>query len=198
MVTLSIIALLVIIYWGINYYFNRPLTEEEKYVQAIEFFRHNRNTLLEKRISENDSTNALQIYYYPPNPKFRFFSKLYYYKFPIEEWVTKSLGKKILLKKIGYFKINYNGKEYKLQAYSYNLFRFRIYFTDLTTGVTTSKLNRYLEFKINDNKDYVYDIDFNFAYFTERIFINSESVPLVKDNKLDFAVEAGERFKIKE
>lgn len=198
LVILIALTLIALLYWGINYFYNKPLSEEEKYIQAVEYFRKNKEIMFAKRSGFEDSLSSFKIYYYPINPKFRFFSKLYLYDKPIDEWVSKSQGKKILLQKIGYFKINYNGKEYKLETYIFNLFRFRVFFTDLTTGVTTSKFNRFLEFYYHEDKDFVYDVDFNFAYFSERVFYNSASIPLIKENKLDFAVEAGERFKIEE
>jgi uncharacterized protein (DUF1684 family) len=179
-----------------------------KYEQAVEFLR---NEFSERISRENfDEVNTDLTYgkerpaFYPPNEKFRFISKIYFFSKPDTYYVNKTKGGKVQKVRVGYVKINYNGKEYRLIVNSYVENNYIIYFRDLTNGKTTFELGRFIRLNNDGGKylgnpeDFEYEIDFNFAYFLNRYNIKNNSLPIYEDNKLDFAVEAGERFNIKE
>ncbi|HPN36809.1 MAG TPA: DUF1684 domain-containing protein [Melioribacteraceae bacterium] len=182
--------------WVIFKMTDDKLSDEEVYINAVEYLRSARDSGKIRNESENSDLPE----YFPVNPEFRFKSKFYLVDTPDTVIITKSLGGKEERIKIGYVVINYKGKDYKLYIYSSFAGQkvFYIFFKDLTTGVTTEDTGRYIEIKKLDIDDFLYDIDFNFAYFSSRFNPDSKSILIFDENKLDFAVEAGERIKIKE
>ncbi len=204
----TFIVVSIITTWVVLQSTNSKLDEKTRYIEAVEFLRKNfilsQRQKMEKSKSVNVDTIPLPVFY-PPNQEYRFQSRVYLYSKPDTFTIKKTKGGNFKYIINGYVKFNYKGKEYKLNVSPYNDSEYIIWFRDLTNGETTYSLGRYL--MLNNDKvrgfefkeDFEYDIDFNFAYFlTWRFGRENSSMPIFNYNKLDFAVEAGERFKIKE
>ena len=106
--------------------------------------------------------------------------------------------------KYGYFILNYDGKDYRLNVYKFTSSdpkRFELYknylsvwFTDQTTGKETYHVGRYVEVgEENANPDFLYTINLNNAYnpYCSYSSIYSCAIPRREDH-LDFSVKAGE------
>lgn len=204
----AFIVVSIITTWVVLQSTNSKLDEKTRYIEAVEYYRNGFIQFQKQGIigknSVNPDTISLPVFY-PVNEEYRFKSKIYFFSEPDTVTFKKTKGGQFTTTMLGYVKINYKEKEYKLNVSPYNDSEYIIWFRDLTNGETTYSLGRYL--MLNNDKvrgfefkeDFEYDIDFNFAYFlTWRFGRENSSMPIFNYNKLDFAVEAGERFKIKE
>jgi len=136
--------------------------------------------------------------YYEPSSEFIFKSKLYINakQDTIKIFGTRGEERKAIIE--GYVLLKYKGKDYKLnihksfspQGQSYH----NIWFTDRTTGKETYPVGRYLDFELNADPDYVYEIDFNRAYNPYCAYSDLFTCPIpTKDDYLDFEIKAGEK-----
>lgn len=204
----AVIIFLVI--WEIKSFTEKSLPEEENYKRAIEFFRKDKEEEIKAilgKINQN-AENGFPIsgevkefresYYFPISKKFVFKSKLYLYEEKQNKTFRLTNGKLSNSVCIGYFKIIFNNKEYNLSCLLSRGKDSFIAFRDLTNGKTTPKSGRYIKINITDDPDLIYNIDFNLAFFFDKLNFGNESIEIVNDNILDFAVNAGERLKIQE
>ncbi len=175
---------------------------EKAYIKKIENYRKEKNLVMMTDPSspfnrpEEIKFHALK--YFPVNPNYLFHSKLFDY--PVKDSV-KIYGTKGELRKAvryGYLKIKIKDKTYKLNVYK-NLPKkgspyFSIWFTDKTTGNETYGVGRYLEFKKENDPDYIYTIDFNLSFNPYCAYNPAYScaVPLREDH-LDVVIKAGEK-----
>lgn len=71
---------------------------------------------------------------------------------------------------------------------------YSIWFTDKTTNAESYGVGRYIDFELNDNPDFVYTIDFNYAYNPYCAYSSEYSCAIpTKEDYIDIAIEAGEK-----
>jgi uncharacterized protein len=138
------------------------------------------------------------IKYYQPTSEFIFKSKLYRNEKQdtIKIMGTRGEERKAIIE--GYVLLNYKAKDYKLNIYksfgqqgqSY----YSIWFTDKTTGKETYPVGRYIDFELNNDPEFIYEIDFNRAYNPYCAYSDLFTCPIpTKDDYLDFEIKAGEK-----
>lgn len=136
--------------------------------------------------------------YYEPTAEFVFKSKLY--KNNSQDTIlifgTRGEERKAIVE--GYVVLNYKEIDHKLNIYksfgpqgqSY----YSIWFTDQTTGKETYSVGRYLDFKLNSDLEFIYEIDFNRAYNPYCAYSYLFTCPIpTKEDYLDFEIRAGEK-----
>lgn len=146
-----------------------------------------------------DSTVKFEpLKYYEPTSEFIFRSKLYrdIPQDTISIYGTRGEERKAIIE--GYVLLNYKGKDHKLNIYkSYGpqgQSYYSIWFTDKTTGKETYPVGRYLDFKLNNDPEFIYEIDFNRAYNPYCAYSDLFTCPIpTKDDYLDFEIKAGEK-----
>jgi len=172
------------------------------------------NSILNHR-NEKDSTMRVELHspfnrdttvefsplrYYNPDPVFLFKSKLFRYDPPDTVEVLGTKGETRQVIKEGFVKLDFKETGYRVNIYKG--FRFSangvayhsIWFTDKTTGDETYGVGRYLDFELNEDPDFVYEIDFNYAYNPYCSYSAKYSCPIPrKEDYLDFLIEAGEK-----
>jgi hypothetical protein len=167
--------------------------------EADSFFRYDPNSPFNK----DPEAHFEYIRWFPPNLKYYFRSMLFKYTDPqtVTVFGTKGEPRNELL--YGYFKIIYEGSEYRLNIYktppSGNNAKIppnylSVWFTDATTGKQTYGVGRYVEVGEEDpNPDHIYEINMNNAYnpYCAYSSLYSCAIP-PKENHFDFPVLAGE------
>ncbi len=146
-----------------------------------------------------DSTAKFQpLKYFDPTTEYIFKSKLLKSNETdtISIFGTRGEERKAIIE--GYVILNFDGKDHKLNIYksfgpqgqSYH----SIWFTDQTTGKETYTVGRYLDFTLNDDPEFIYEIDFNKAYNPYCAYSDLFTCPIpTKDDFLDFEIKAGEK-----
>lgn len=181
----------------------RVLTQEEKdYKKTIEHIRTQHDNYM--RNNPNSPFNAKgevefhPLNYYEPDMDFIFKSKLTEYdtKDTVVVQGTKGEEREMIL--YGYLTINYENETHKLKVYegrTPNGEKYHsIWFTDETTNDETYGVGRYLNFRLMNDPDNVYTIDFNAAYNPYCAYSSDYSCAIPrKEDHLNFAVEAGEK-----
>ena len=71
---------------------------------------------------------------------------------------------------------------------------YSIWFTDKTTNNESYGVGRYVDFELNNKPDFIYTVDFNYAYNPYCAYSSEFScaIPTKKDY-LEIAIEAGEK-----
>ncbi|MBA4407367.1 hypothetical protein C0389_08840 [bacterium] len=136
--------------------------------------------------------------YFDVDPDFVFKSKLFQYspKGTVTVFGTKGDERKMV--RYGYFMINYDKKDYKVNFYEGTTRGgdkyYTISFTDQTTNDETYGVGRYIEMELNSDPDHLYDIDFNLAFSPYCAYSPdySCSIPL-KEDYIPIAIRAGEK-----
>ncbi len=71
---------------------------------------------------------------------------------------------------------------------------YSIWFTDKTTNNESYGVGRYVDFELNKNVNFVYTVDFNYAYNPYCAYSSEYSCAIpTKEDYLDIAIEAGEK-----
>lgn len=177
-------------------------TLDELYVSKLQQERENKDWELtyDPYSPFNVDSNAVQepLKYFEPTSEFIFKSKLHRNEKPDTVMILGTRGEQRKAIIEGYVLLNYKGQEHKLNIYksfgpqgqSYH----SIWFTDKTTGKETYIVGRYLDFKLNPDPEYVYEIDFNRAYNPYCAYSDLFTCPIpTKDDYLDFEIRAGEK-----
>jgi len=175
---------------------------EEKYIQEVEQYRHEKDDYMRNNpVSpfNQDSTIKFEpLNYYPVDPAFVFKSELHEYaqKDTITVFGTKGEARKAV--RYGYVTFDYENKPYKVNVYKGTTSQgeeyYSIWFTDKTTGGETYGVGRYIDFDINPDSNYVYNIDFNLAYNPYCAYSARYSCAIpTKEDHLDLEVTAGEK-----
>lgn len=174
----------------------------EKYIDTIQKERTQKDSLME--FSDSSPFNYKKkvefhrLKYFDVDTSFIFKSK--FYPFPTADTLTiygtKGEARKTV--KIGYLNLNYRNNIYKLNVYKSDAgnekFNYSIWFTDKTTNNETYGVGRYLDFKLENDSNYVYTIDFNKAYNPYCSYSSGYSCAIpTKDDHLNFAIKAGEK-----
>ncbi|HMN24942.1 MAG: DUF1684 domain-containing protein [Ignavibacteriaceae bacterium] len=175
---------------------------DELYISKLQQERENKDWEMqydEYSPFKVDSTAKFQpLKYYEPSAEFIFKSKLFRtdQQDTISIFGTRGEERKAIIE--GYVLLNYEGEDHRLKVYksfgpqgqSYN----SIWFTDQTTGKETYPVGRYLDFKLNSDPEFIYEIDFNKAYNPYCAYSDLFTCPIpTKDDYLDFEIKAGEK-----
>ena len=71
---------------------------------------------------------------------------------------------------------------------------YSIWFTDKTTNDESYGVGRYVDFELNENPDFIYTVDFNYAFNPYCAYSSEYSCAIpTKEDYLDIAIEAGEK-----
>jgi uncharacterized protein (DUF1684 family) len=196
----ALIQILTLLFIGCNSNETKVVVDDE-YINSILDYRNEKDSLM--RFEEHSPFNRdttvefSALKYYKPDPAFLFKSKLSRYdsQDTVEILGTKGEIRQVI--KEGYVKLDFKEREYRVNVYkgfgSNGVAYHSIWFTDKTTGEETYGVGRYLDFEMNENPDFVYDIDFNFAYNPYCSYSAKYSCPIPREEDyLDFHIEAGE------
>ncbi|MGA7721076.1 MAG: DUF1684 domain-containing protein [Ignavibacteriaceae bacterium] len=176
--------------------------EQKKYILDIMNQRKDKDDFMKNNPESpfNQDKNAVfhPLRYYGVDPSLVFKSRLYRYniKDTIKIFGTKGDERKVV--RFGYVKFVYKNNFYKLNVYEgtskNGLIFYTIWFTDKTTGDETYGVGRYLDFDLNNDSNYVYNLDFNLAYspYCSYSVKYSCAIPS-KEDYIDLAIEAGEK-----
>ena len=192
-----IFSIVLLVSCGENY-----APEQKEYIASIEKQRQEKDEYMKNNPNSPFNFKGKVEYhplkYFDVNPKFIFKSKLFEYptKDTVTIFGTKGEERKVI--RFGYIKFEYDEKTYRLNVYQGNSKSgneyFMIWFTDLTTGNETYGVGRYLDFELNEDKDFVYTIDFNLAYNPYCAYNPDYTCAIPsKEDFLDLRIEAGEK-----
>ncbi len=193
---------LMIFLFGL-YSCGKNYTEEEKqYIEQVVNFRKEKDKYMKNNpASPFNFKRKVEFHplnYYDVNPEFIFKSKLYYFQYPDTVIIYGTKGEARSSVRIGFLELNKHNKKYKLNVYKTlaadSSDYYSIWFTDLTTGEETYGVGRYIDFDLNPDSNYIYTIDFNYAYNPYCAYSADYSCAIPsKEDHLDLAIEAGEK-----
>lgn len=158
----------------------------------------------ESPFTKDTSAHYNGIKWFPPDVQYYFQSKLHRYEHPETVVIFGTKGEERRQLKYGYFILDFDSKEYRLNAYKpvgaeaqrSPMARdyLSVWFTDKTTGKETYNVGRYLD--VGDeppDPDHLYTLNLNNAYnpYCAYSEIYSCAVPRREDH-LNFPVRAGE------
>ena len=136
--------------------------------------------------------------YFDVNPDLRFRSKLFENEIKDIVTIYGTKGEPRETVRFGYVKINFKNQSYKLNVYEseYSKQKFySIWFTDRTTNNESYGVGRYLDFEIDSDKDFIYDIDFNLAYNPYCAYTAEYSCAIpTKEDHIELEINAGEKI----
>jgi uncharacterized protein (DUF1684 family) len=180
-----------------------PETEEmREYVSLLHIERANKDSSFKhdhhSPFHRDTTVEFSNLKYYEPKSEFIFKSKLFYNDAPDTVTIMGTKGEARTVLVIGYVELNYDNKNYKVNVYrgfsrtgeAYH----SIWFTDRTTGNETYGVGRYLDIELNEDKDFVYEIDFNKAYNPYCAYSALYTCPIpTEEDYIDISIEAGEK-----
>jgi len=175
---------------------------DEEYINSIMAHRNEKDSLMsveEHSPFNHDTTVEFSpLKYYEHDPAFLFKSKLYTYSPQDTVEILGTKGEIRMVIKEGYVRLDFEDIEYRVNVYKgfspAGLAYHSIWFTDKTTGNDTYGVGRYLDFEMNENPDFIYEIDFNLAYNPYCSYSAKYSCPIPREEDyLDFLIEAGEK-----
>lgn len=175
---------------------------DKKYLSKLQQERENKDWEMQYDVNSpfrrDTSAKFAALNYYEPTAEFIFKSKLYVNEKKDTIKITGTRGEIRDAIIEGYVVLDYNGNEQKLNIYksfgpqgqSY----YSIWFTDKTTGKETYPVGRYLDFELNNDSEFVYEIDFNRAYNPYCAYSDLYTCPIpTKEDYIDFEIKAGEK-----
>ena len=138
-----------------------------------------------------------------PDLNYYFQSKLYHYDTPETVSVFGTKGEERRELKYGYFVLNFEGQNYKLNVYKFTPYDrayashknlLSVWFTDETTGKETYEVGRYVEVEDEQPEtEHRYIINFNNAYNPYCAYSSKYSCAIPRrEDHLSFPVRAGE------
>lgn len=194
---------IILLSFVLCYSCNENYTPEQKeYIASIKKHRKEKDDYMKNNPNSpfnfKGKVEFHPLKYFDVNPNFVFKSKLT--ENPNKDTVTifgtKGEERKVI--RFGFVNFEYQNKIYRLNVYQGTTKDgekyYSIWFTDLTTGDETYGVGRYLNFELNEDKDFEYTIDFNLAYNPYCAY-NPEytcAIPSTEDH-IDLKVEAGEK-----
>ncbi|MDA3861883.1 MAG: DUF1684 domain-containing protein [Melioribacteraceae bacterium] len=182
---------------------NRYTEDQKNYINELKEYR------ADKDIEFRDSTyspfnrkskvefHALK--YFDANFDFVFTSKLIEneIKDTVKVFGTKGEERKTVrygLLKLQNKKQNLDVKVYETLGRDGITKYYSIWFTDKTTNEESYGVGRYVDFELNMNSDFIYTVDFNYAYNPYCAYSSEYSCAIpTKEDYLDIAIEAGEK-----
>lgn len=137
--------------------------------------------------------------YFPVDTTFIYESPLTLYETPDTINVFGTKGEERSSIRYGYLTFERDEKTHKVNVYKnmnqYGDIYFSIWFTDKTTGSETYGVGRYLNIDITEDPDWIYTLDFNFAYNPYCAYSSDFSCAVpTKEDYLDLAITAGEKI----
>ena len=175
---------------------------DDDYINSILAHRNEKDSTmrvdLHSPFNRDTTVEFSPLKYYEPDPAFLFKSILFRYDPPDTVEVLGTKGETRQVIKEGFVKLDFEETEYRVNIYK-GFSRsgeayYSIWFTDKTTGEETYGVGRYIDFEMNEDLDFVYDIDFNYAYNPYCSYSAKFSCPIPrKEDFLDFYIEAGEK-----
>ena len=175
---------------------------DDDYINSILTHRNEKDSTmrvdLHSPFNRDTTVEFSPLKYYEPDPAFLFKSILFRYDPPDTVEVLGTKGETRQVIKEGFVKLDFEETEYRVNIYK-GFSRsgeayYSIWFTDNTTGEETYGVGRYIDFEMNEDPDFVYDIDFNYAYNPYCAYSAKFSCPIPrKEDFLDFYIEAGEK-----
>ncbi|MBT8387783.1 MAG: DUF1684 domain-containing protein [Ignavibacteria bacterium] len=175
---------------------------DDEYVNIILDQRNEKDSLMSSELhspfNRDTTVEFSPLKYFTPDPVFLFKSKLYRYNAQDTVEILGTKGEIRQVIKEGYVKFDFEGTEFRVNVYKgfgpNGVAYHSIWFTDKTTGEETYGVGRYLDFEMNEDPDFVYDIDFNYAYNPYCSYSAMYSCPIPREEDyLDFQIEAGEK-----
>lgn len=178
------------------------LPEEEDYINSIleerkandDFMKDDPNSPFNRK----GKVEFEPLKYFDVDPAFVFKSVLTQYELKDTIIVLGTKGEERKMTRYGFVSFNYKTKNYKMNVYKGETKNGDVYysswFTDLTTGEETYGVGRYLDIELNEDKNFLYTIDFNRAYNPYCAYSSDYSCAIpTKEDHLDLAVTAGEK-----
>jgi len=177
--------------------------EEKEYIQKLEKDRTEKN--IEFRDSSYSPFNFKKkvefhdLKYFDANFDFIFQGKLVVNETMDTVKIYGTKGEE--RKSIRYGVLKLKNKKHKLDVNVYETLGrdgvtkyYSIWFTDKTTNNESYGVGRYVDFELNNNPDYVYSVDFNYAYNPYCAYTSQYSCAIpTKEDYLDLAITAGEK-----
>lgn len=194
-----ILTVITIIFSGCSNY----TEDQKKYITELEEFRTEKN--IEFRDSSYSPFNRKSkvefhpLKYFDANFDFVFTGKL------IEDEIQDTIKifgtKGEERKSVRYGILNLQNKKNKLDVKVYETLArdgitkyYSIWFTDKTTNDETYGVGRYVNFELNENSEFIYTVDFNYAFNPYCAYSSEYSCAIpTKEDYLDIAIEAGEK-----
>ncbi len=175
---------------------------DENYFSRLAAHRSEKDSMMKfeshSPFNRDTSVSFSPLNYYKPNPLYVFKSKLHRYNPPDTVQILGTKGEVRTVIKEGYVNLEFEGTDFRVNVYKgfgrNGIVYHSIWFTDNTTGDETYGVGRYLDFEMNEDKDFIYDIDFNYAYNPYCSYSALYSCPIPrKEDYLDFSIKAGEK-----
>ena len=177
--------------------------DQKKYITELEEFRTEKN--IEFRDSSYSPFNRKSkvefhpLKYYDANFDFVFTGKLSENKIKDTVKVFGTKGEERKSVRYGLLKLQNEINKLDVKVYE-TLARdgitkyYSIWFTDKTTNEETYGVGRYVNFELNEDSDFIYSVDFNYAYNPYCAYSSDYSCAIpTKEDYLDIAIEAGEK-----
>jgi uncharacterized protein (DUF1684 family) len=136
--------------------------------------------------------------YFDVDPDFVLKSKLFQYSPKDTVTVMGTKGDERKMVRYGYFLMNYDRKDYKVNFYEGSTNSgekyYTISFTDQTTNHETYGVGRYIEMELNADVNHLYEVDFNLAFSPYCSYSPNYScaIPL-KEDYIPITIRAGEK-----
>lgn len=176
--------------------------EDQQYLNYIENYRVHKDSVMEfapySPFNKKGKVDFHSLQYFEPTMDFVFKSKLYEYEIKDTVQIFGTKGDERKAVRFGYLSLEYKNETYKLNLYQTwdqnGNVHYMNWFTDKTTNDESYGVGRYLNFKKSKDKEFIYKIDFNFAYNPYCAYSKDYSctIPL-KEDFLDIAITAGEK-----
>jgi len=194
-----ILSIMAILFSGCDSY----TEDQQKYIDELEKFRTEKN--IEFRDSSYSPFNRKSkvefhpLQYFEANFDFVFTGKLSENKIKdtVKVFGTKGEERKSVrygLLKLENKKQNLDVKVYETLGRDEVTKYYSIWFTDKTTNNESYGVGRYVDFELNGNSEFVYTVDFNYAYNPYCAYSSEYSCAIpTKEDYLDIAIKAGEK-----
>lgn len=203
-ITLIIIFAVVITFVNCNEKQTDPnkFKPDDDYAEALKLERAQKDTSMEfeaySPFNRDNKISFSPLKYFEPTTEFIFKSKLYFYDSQDTVDVFGTRGELRRVIKLGYVKLLHDGVEHKVNVYKAfsraGEVYYSIWFTDKSTGKETYGVGRYLDFELNEDKDYIYTVDFNRAYNPYCAYSSMFTCPIPREEDyIDMKILAGEK-----
>jgi uncharacterized protein (DUF1684 family) len=176
--------------------------EQKAYIAKIEKERETKNEWMKNDdfspFNKKGKIEFHELKYFDVDPDFVFKSKLIQYSPKDTVTVLGTKGDERKMVRYGYFLINFDKKDYKVNFYEGSTKSgekyFTISFTDQTTNKESYGVGRYIEMELNSDPNHIYEIDFNLAFSPYCSYSPnySCSIPL-KEDYIPISIRAGEK-----
>ncbi len=197
-ISLLFLAIITILFSSCDNYSE----EQKKYISELEKFRAEKN--IEFRDSSYSPFNRKSkvefhpLKYFSPNFDFIFTGKLIENKIKDTVKVYGTKGEE--RKSVRYGLLELKNKKHNLDVNIYETLGrdgitkyYSIWFTDKTTNNESYGVGRYVDFELNENPNFIYTVDFNYAYNPYCAYSSEYSCAIpTKEDCLDVEIKAGE------